>query len=309
MPAVDPKNENFGKIGQVQKLHHRVAREAASLRSNLERLEAMETFLRTEVLLHQASQLLDHGEPEVISSNSTKLLLKAEQMELLQKQLRINRRVSPIELSQVEEKVDQVQGMDVNIDSDLNTLVDEGVPKGERGLLKRLHFEGNIDEIAYELRCVSNHTMENQIGEVKEVGTFDIGQLPPALAEMSALLFALDNTHIDKTLSNIYYFQMLDKERTECLLTLKEEIPNLSISEDTDPVELEYHPTRDQIITIKWGIVFDPTNYRLKYDIELHCLDDVLAYYSKNETVFLYLSGRRDLQHSEDLINFFNAFG
>ncbi|XP_066957991.1 uncharacterized protein [Macrobrachium rosenbergii] len=102
-------------------------------------------------------------------------------------------------------------------------------------------------------------------------------------------------------------YLMLTEEREETASMLEESL-EVNAVKTSEPWILEFSPAVDQDILVKWGFTFNKNNLCLQNSISISCADEVIAFYSQSEEIFLYLSGGKELKTSSDIIRFFKSF-
>ncbi|XP_064111003.1 uncharacterized protein LOC135218555 [Macrobrachium nipponense] len=303
------KKKNSGKSASMKELHGKVAREVALLSEEYKHLEKKETFLRSEVLLH-LTELSHKGDLSSVVITNHKLMLQRDHLDILQKNLECIRKSSGIEVTQVEDNLDIVESPEEDVAEDIKLINESRSAKRkkdeEKGLIKSMQVKGEIGQFKMETKLVTQYLV-NYHSKQREIPYVNVNPLPDCVQLMYQAFQPIEPSHLSHFMNSLYYFEMLTEEREETALMLEENLQVKTIK-TSEPWILEFSPAVDQDIIVEWGFTFKKKNLCLQNSISINCTDEVIAFYSQSEEVFLYLSAGKELKTSIDIIRFFKSF-
>ncbi|XP_066957986.1 uncharacterized protein [Macrobrachium rosenbergii] len=304
------KKKNAGKLASIKELYGKVARDVALLSKEYTHLEEKETFLRSEVLLHLTE--LSHKENDLSSVVITnhKLMLQRDHLDILHKNLECIRKSSGIEVTQVEDNLDIVESPEEDVAEDTK-LINESLSvkkkrDEEKGLIKSMQVKGEIGQFKMETKLVTQYLVGYH-SKQRGVPYVNVNPLPDCVQLMYQSFQPIEHSHLCHFFNSLYYFEMLTEEREETASMLEESL-EVNAVKTSEPWILEFSPAVDQDILVKWGFTFNKNNLCLQNSISISCADEVIAFYSQSEEIFLYLSGGKELKTSSDIIRFFKSF-
>lgn len=295
----------------VQKINY----DMVVLRKRLVELKRRAGLLWSETLQHQLRLTQSSEDQRILGHSSLQdLSILEKYMDLMNKRLEVQQKVSLSGLSEVTVEVKRVVGLSDEpepLPSPKHHRVKDDISETdsdtEKGVFKLYQAEGTIGDVAYATSYLMKSKVGEEEGRVAELNDLNLGTQSAVVKKMlTPVTLGLPETAYHFS-ADLYYYKILHDERGEALDHLESEVPDVEVVRDMEPIVVQLQSSGQHQVKLQWNIIWCDLNSRFKYNISVTCSEEVVARYSRAD-VYPYLSKKKKLQTVDDVISFGEDF-